>query len=81
MICKLIGITCFNTDCYFFKKKEVSVLTQEFLFTLIITFFVVLIINYIGQRLIVNNNKLSSKNIWVVVIQSLVIAILLTFIF
>lgn len=56
-------------------------LTQGFLFTLIITFFVVLIISYIGQRLIVNNNKFSSKNIWVVVIQSLVIAILLTFIF
>lgn len=54
---------------------------QGFLFTLIITFFIVLIISYIGQRLIVNNNKLSSKNIWVVIVQSLVIAILLTFIF
>lgn len=56
-------------------------MVQGFLFTLIITFFIVLIISYIGQRLIVNNDRLDSKNILVVIVQSLVIAILLAFIF
>ncbi len=53
---------------------------QEFLFSLIITFFIVLILSYIGQRLIVNRTRLGKKTFLVVVIQSLVISLLLTYI-
>ncbi len=54
---------------------------QRFFFTFIITFVIVLILSYIGQRLIVNKEKLDSKAITLVIVQSLVIALLLTFIF
>jgi len=56
-------------------------LIQGFFFTFIITFLIVLILSYIGQRLIVNKNKFDSKTIIVVIVQSLVIALLLAFIF
>ncbi len=54
---------------------------QGFFFTLIVTFLIVLTLSYIGQRLIVNKNKLDKRTIQVVVTQSLVIAILLAFVF
>ena len=50
----------------------------EFLFGFIITFFIVLILSYIGQRIIVNRSRLDKKTFLVVVIQSLVIALIFT---
>lgn len=54
---------------------------QDFLFTFIITFIIVLILSYIGQRIIVNKNKFDSKTILVLIVQSLVIALLLATVF
>ena len=56
-------------------------MVQEFLFTFIITFFIVLIMSYIGQKLIVNKDNFDNKTVLVVIVQSLVIALLLAFIF
>jgi len=56
-------------------------MVQEFLFTFIITFLIVLILGYIGQRLIVKKDKLDIRTVLVVIVQSLVIALLLAFIF
>jgi len=56
-------------------------LIQEFFVTFIITFVIVLILGYIGQRLIINKNKLDNKTIIVIISQSIIIALLLSFIF
>ncbi len=63
------------------NKSEVIAMVQEFFFTFIITLLIVLIFNYIGQRLIVKKNKFDNKTILVVIVQSLVIALLLAFVF
>jgi len=56
-------------------------LVEGFFFTFIITFLIVLILSYIGQRLIINKDGFDRKAITVVIVQSLVIALLLAFIF
>lgn len=55
-------------------------LVEGFFFTFIITFLIVLILSYIGQRLIINKGGFDRKAITVVIVQSLVIALLLAFI-
>ncbi|MDQ0159479.1 hypothetical protein J2S77_001443 [Alkalibacillus salilacus] len=49
--------------------------------TFIITFLIVLIFNFVGHRIIVNNGKaFDKKSITILLAQSLVITIILSFI-
>lgn len=59
---------------------EVNILIQEFFRAFIVALLAILIIGYIGQRLLVNKSKLDSKTIKIMVVQSLVIALLYAFI-
>jgi len=54
---------------------------KEFLFSFLLGFLCVCIIGFIGQRLIVNKKWFDKKTIIVIILQSLVIAALFTWVF